>query len=244
MRDDHLELLFLAPLPFGGDVWERVKIGLGDVATCTPTIYSLGETMPDVAAAVLDIVEGKRLIVVGNSIGGSCALEVAIAAPDRVEHLVLIGTKAGHRAEPAYRDWALELLASEGVDALWDQVWEPLFSAATDRAVMAAALAMASTVPPDDIAAGIALFHGRRDRNHVLDRWTKPLTVIVGEHDRAPGPGVGREMAARTPHGVAEVVPACGHYVPIERPDVVARALGHAIGIATGPRSGRGHLPG
>lgn len=235
MRREPVELLLLHPLPFEGRFWEEVEGGLGDVAMSAPTIYSLGDTMPEVAQAVLDGVEGDRLIVVGNSIGGSCALEVAVAAPDRVEHLVLVGTKAGHRPEPDYRDWALNLLAAEGVEALWGQVWEPLFSAETERAVVMRARDEALAVPADLLAAGIALFHGRPDRTHVIDEWPKPITFVVGADDTAPKPQVSEEMAKRAQHGELRVVPGCGHYVPIERPDAMVAILGEVLASLISP---------
>lgn len=229
MRSEPVELLCLHPLPFDGEFWVPLEAKVRDVATYAPTIYSLGQNLQKVAQAILDVVESRRLIVVGNSIGGSLALEVAAAAPDRVEHLVLIGTKAGHRPEPELRDWALELLASQGVEAAWDHLWEPLFSAATDRAVVARARSKVLTMPADLLAAGIVLFHSRLDRNDVIDGWSKPITVVVGSDDTAPKPHLCEEMAWRAKRGVLRVVSDCGHYVPIERPAVLAAILDEVV---------------
>ena len=224
-----VEVVLLHPLPFDGAIWRPIEADLDPVVVNTPTIYALGESLHGVAGAVLDLVTGRRLIVVGNSIGGSVALEMAAAAPNRVEHLVLIGTKAGHRPEPDYRDRALRLLATNGIGALWEEIWEPLFAPAADRSVVAAARGEALAMPADAIASGIALFHGRRDLTDVVDHWPKPLTVITGDHDSAPGRHISQDLADRAPLGVLEVVPNCGHYVPIERPDAIARALDAAI---------------
>jgi hypothetical protein len=54
-------------------------------------------------------------VVVGNSVGGSCALEVARAAPDQVEAVVLVGAKAGVRPDPALRAEAVGTLADGGI---------------------------------------------------------------------------------------------------------------------------------
>ncbi len=224
-----IELVLLHALPFDGGMWEQVEAELGDVAVVSPTIYALGETMQEVAQTVLDGVEADRLVVVGNSIGGSCALEVAAAAPDRVEHLVLIGAKAGHRPEPDARDRALRLLETNGVEALWEQVWEPLFSAATKRSAVVQARAEAVVVSPEALAAGIALFHGRPDRSHVIDEWPKPITFVVGADDTAPRPQVSEEMVQRAQHGELRVIPGCGHYVPIERPDALVAILDEVL---------------
>lgn len=229
VRTDRPELLFLHPLPFDGRIWESIEARFEDFVTYTPTIYSLGETMQEVAQAILATVEGDRLIVIGNSIGGSCALELAAAASDRVEHLFLIGTKAGHRPEPDFRAWALNLLATDGVEALWYHVWEPLFSSATDPAVISEARARAFAMSDDALAAGISLFHSRPDRNHVIDEWPKPITFVVGSDDIAPRPEVSAEMVQRAKRGVLHIVNDCGHFVPIERPGALVAMLDEVI---------------
>jgi 8-oxo-dGTP diphosphatase len=60
--------------------------------------------------------------MVGNSVGGSCALEVALQAPDRVEVIVLIGANAGGRPEP-FRDEAVRVFREKGMDEAWPRYW-------------------------------------------------------------------------------------------------------------------------
>ena len=100
--------------------------------TLAPNLYDLGETLQEWAASVLALTNDDQLIVVGCSIGGSCALEVAGLAPDRVAALVLVGAKAGHRPQPEIHDDAIRILRDDGFDALWECVYAPLFSAAID----------------------------------------------------------------------------------------------------------------
>lgn len=66
-----------------------------------PNLYGLGESLEAWAGGVLDLVSTGPLILVGSSVGGSCALEVARLAPDRVAAVALIGAKAGHRPKRA-----------------------------------------------------------------------------------------------------------------------------------------------
>lgn len=65
--------------------------------TIAPTLYGFGESIEEWARAILDVASEGPLVVVGNSVGGSCALEVARQAPDRIQAIVLIGAKAGVR---------------------------------------------------------------------------------------------------------------------------------------------------
>jgi pimeloyl-ACP methyl ester carboxylesterase len=78
----------------------------------------LGTTLEQWAQGVLALVRNEPLVV-GCSVGGSCALEVARAAPDQVRGIVLVGAKAGVRPDPAFRDKTIRLLTDHGIEAAW-----------------------------------------------------------------------------------------------------------------------------
>src|SRR5256885_2575442 len=124
---EKLELLFLHALPLDGSMWAG-QMELLPGSTYTPTLYPFGDSIQAWAAAALKLVKGDRLIVVGCSVGGSCALELAVVAPDRVAALVLIGTKAEHRPDPALHAYALEILQDDGMEEAWSIFLAPLFS--------------------------------------------------------------------------------------------------------------------
>jgi pimeloyl-ACP methyl ester carboxylesterase len=65
-----------------------------------PTLYGLGHSLQEWAVAVLDHCEGEELIVVGSSVGGSCALEIARASPDQVRGIVLSVPRPASAAIP------------------------------------------------------------------------------------------------------------------------------------------------
>lgn len=92
-------LLLLHPLPLDGSMWADY-MDLIPGSTVAPTLYDLGDSIEEWAAESLLLTTADKLIVVGCSVGGSCAIEVAATAPERVAALVLVGTKAGHRPDP------------------------------------------------------------------------------------------------------------------------------------------------
>ncbi|MCB1282440.1 MAG: alpha/beta fold hydrolase, partial [Salinibacterium sp.] len=143
-----LELVLLHALPLDGSMWAAQQ-DLLPGATHSPTLYALGDTLSAWATAVLDSAQGDRLIVVGNSVGGSCALEMAVAAPGRIAGLVLIGTKAAHRPDPGLQARVLRALREQGVAAAWHGFWEPLFSRSADRRLVAEAKRIASSRTAD-----------------------------------------------------------------------------------------------
>lgn len=184
-----------------------------------PTLYSVGDSLAGWATAALDMVEPGDLIVVGNSVGGSCALEVANLAPTRVRAMVLIGAKAGVRPEPAFRDEAVRTLREEGVDAAWDRYWAPLFAPGADPEVVARSRTIARGIGIEHHVNGVCAFHNREDRAALLAELDVPVTIVRGQHDRIPKDP--KELAATLRDGRFIEVAGAGHFVPVERPDAL-----------------------
>jgi pimeloyl-ACP methyl ester carboxylesterase len=224
-----LELLLLHALPFDGAMWSA-QMGVLPGATHAPTLYRFGNDIGKWATAALDLAQGERLIVVGCSVGGSCAIEVALAAPDRIAALVLIGTKAAHRPEPALRARALETLRDDGMRAAWPAFWEPLLSPRADPRTLQRARQLALGLQPSDVAKGVSAFHGRPDRNGFLASFRRPVHIVTGVDDVAPGLRTSAAQAGAARHGTLHVIQGCGHYVPLERPDHLNSLLLDLIG--------------
>ena len=217
-------MLFLHALPFNGSMWAG-QSGLLPGSSYMPTLYPFGDSVSAWAAAVLHDVKEERLVVVGCSVGGSCALEVAALAPDRVAALVLIGTKAKHQPEPAVFSSALELLERQGMEAAWQAVWAPLFSKSASASVIHAAKQVFLQQSAEEIFRGIKAFHTRESRDDILKSLHKPITVITGAEDVAPDPAVSLAQADVAVSGRLETVSHCGHYVPLEKPDALNAIL-------------------
>lgn len=224
-----LELLLLHALPLDGSMWAAQRELLPG-ATFAPTLYPLGDSVEAWAGATLSMTKADRLIVVGCSVGGSCALELAAIAPERVAALVLIGTKAKHRPDPAFHAAALRTLKEDGVEKTWESLWAPLFSHSTASEVVDGARRILLRQSQLDIARGITAFHSRPSREQLLSTFRNPIIVVTGADDVAPGVETSRAQAASARHGRLHVVSGCGHYVPLEQPDKLNAILEGVIG--------------
>lgn len=226
-----MELVLLHALPFDGSMWDRQR-DLLPITSHAPTLYDLGNTLPEWATAVLQQVRGDRLIVVGNSIGGSCALEMAALAPERIAALVLIGTKAAHRPDASLHATALSTLSGQGVEAAWNSYWAPLFSTSASPKLLAHAMGLATAIDARTIARGVTAFHTRPGREMLVPTLRCPIVCVSGEHDVAPGRRTSQTQANSAKDGRLIVVPDCGHYVPLEQPgqmNAVLRSLVHEL---------------
>lgn len=214
-------LVLLHPLPLTGAAWPEQIRGLDE--SIAPNLYDFGDNIGDWARGVLDLAGSGPLDVVGNSVGGSCALEVAALAPDRVRSLALIGAKAGHRPEPAFRDEALRVLDEDGLDLAFDKYWAPLFAPGTDPSIIERGRALAHEAGVDAVRRGVVAFHSRPDRHDFAIALDVPVLVVAGEYDIRPAKTVG--LSRPFHNGSYVQLDGCGHYASLEQPVQLANLL-------------------
>lgn len=228
MSGRNLELLLLHALPLDGSMW-AAQLDLLPGATYAPTLYGFGDRVEEWAAEALKLPRGNQVIVVGCSVGGSCALEVAALAPERVAGLVLIGTKAARRLDPAFHATAVKTLREQGLEAAWRKWWEPAFSTVTSPAIIAKAKRILMRQPLDDVVLGVEAFHTRQSRDEVLSTFSGPVHVVTGADDVLPGLATSSKQADLAQNGYLHIVPKCGHYVPMERPEALNSIIDQLI---------------
>ena len=185
----------------------------------------------DCEQAVLDAAP-ERFTLVGYSMGGRIAMHVALAAPARVERLLLISCSPGIEDpdERAARRASDEALARDLEEIPFEEFIErwrtqPLF-AEDPPEVGALARADQRRNRADALAAAMRGL-GTGEMQPLWDRLGElrmPVTVLVGERD-PKFVAVGRRMVGLMAD--AELVLASGgHGLALENPAAVARALG------------------
>lgn len=173
----------------------------------------------------------ERFALVGYSMGGRIALHVALAAPQRVSRLVLIGASAGidDPGQRALRSAADHQLADDLEDIPFEDFIErwrtqPLF-ADDPPAVGQLAREDQRRNQPDALAAvlrgiGTGEMQPQWDR---LEGLAMHTTVLAGDRD-AKFQALGRRMVELIPNAQLRIV-AGGHGLPLENPAAVADAL-------------------
>jgi pimeloyl-ACP methyl ester carboxylesterase len=175
--------------------------------------------MDDVAFHYVDLLDTlgvERPVVVGASLGGWMAFQLAAQRPDRVRGLVLVGA-LGLRADPPMPD----LFIRSGPEALGylsaqldGNAVDPLHGdadAATELWLDQAAQARLMWERPYDP-------RWERRARHVR----APVRVVWGAADRLLAPGHGARMAALLGAPPPTVVPGAGHLVGVDDPAAVA----------------------
>lgn len=209
----------------------------------------------------LDVLELDTPTLVGHSGGAVWALWYALAHPDRVQRLVLIGPPALPNTRCPL---PLRLAATPGVGTLLSRLMPPTPKSvlqfadhvANERATLAAhpdlvdLLVAAGRDPITDRAAAAefrqflspfavlspAGFRRRsRFRPDELRQVTTPTLMIWGEHERLGGVSVARAATDLMPHARLEVLPT-GHGPWLGRPAQTAAAVADFVrGEQSGP---------
>ena len=195
---------------------------------CRVFVFREQDSLAAMADALLAATP-PRFTLVGLSLGGYVALEVARRQPDRLERLALLDTRAStdSEAQRAGRHADIEKVRAGGIEALIPELpsrW--LLPAHAARADLTTLMAdMARSVGARGQRNQQLAMLVRPDSNADLERLRLPALVLCGEQDAAT-PVAGHEaMAARLAGSRLEIVPQCGHLSTIEQPEAVNRIL-------------------
>ena len=182
--------------------------------------------------ALLDSLHLPEAVLIGHSMGGAIAAEVAIAHPERVRGLVLISSAGlGARQPPLFHvgRWPVvgPLLFAFRGRGLTERLLEATYA---DPSKVADADVDQYYAPVAEPEYGRSLravlrefrFDGLAGR---LDHIAAPTLVLWGEADRLIPIALGRALAAGIPRAAFLSVPRAGHAVQEEAPEEVNRLL-------------------
>ncbi|MEW6274902.1 MAG: alpha/beta hydrolase [Bacillota bacterium] len=177
------------------------------------SIEEYRDFMRDFAAAVF----GAPVVLAGHSMGGAVAMSCALAYPEYLKGLILVGTGARLRVAPAVLEAAQDDQKSA---ALLSYAYSPK----TPRAVVREAekeyfLTPAQVRHRDFLAC---------DRFDVMDRVKEirvPTLVVCGEDDVLTPVKYSRYLEANIPGARLAVIPGAGHMVMWEQPEPVNGAI-------------------
>lgn len=177
-----------------------------------------------------------RAHLVGHSLGGNIALEVALAAAERTATLALLEPLLGFALAPATAQFVLDTTAASyrrleagdveaALDGWLSAAFEPGYREVLERALPGAfehALRDAETPFAVEVPSLQAWTRGPDDVRGV----DRPALSILGADGTWPGFRETHEaLLAWLPHGEGAVVPGATHLLQIANPSAVAEAL-------------------
>lgn len=186
------------------------------------------DNIEKMAEKCLEDIEGP-FAVLGFSMGGYVALEVARQASDRLTGLALVSTSAQPDTEEKrkQRQGLVELSQIGKFKGVTPRLLPRFFSpdALQDEAKTSIAIQMGEAVGKDNFILQQKAIMGRRDQRPYLPAFTKPSVVICGELDVLTPPDHAVEMAALLPDSHLHLLENVGHMSTIEAPNEVNQHL-------------------
>jgi 2-succinyl-6-hydroxy-2,4-cyclohexadiene-1-carboxylate synthase len=195
--------------------------GHGIASECVPV------TLDVVVRDIAELVRGQFTLV-GYSMGGRIALHVAVAMPERITRLVLVGASPGIASEEerAARRAGDERLAEEFEGLAIEELAERWASTPVLEG-------QPSWIHADRLRntpAGLARALRGLGTGALPSLWerlgelTMPVVLVVGERDQKFR-AVAGEMAAAIAECEVVAVPSAGHAVHLEAPQAVAQVI-------------------
>jgi 3-oxoadipate enol-lactonase len=199
--------------------------------------------MADDAADVLRTNRITRASVLGLSMGGMIAQELALRHPDLVERLVLVGTRPPSPAHlPLPRSEVRAAVRPRGrgeawsdfVGSLWARQAAPGFAARRPEVIDEIVTSVLRRSTPQRGVLGQARAVMAWHSPGRLARLTAPTVVVHGAADPMMPVGNGMRLSRLVPGARYVEVPDVGHLVPYEAPEALTDAVLRPLEPVTG----------
>ena len=221
--------------PWLDELGRRARLHLIDLPGHGRSAWPAGaSTLRDLARAVSPHVPNGAAVL-GWSLGGMVALELARSRPGDLAALVLIATTPCFLARddwptgmnPGVLDGFAAGLAGDYRRTLTNflalQTWGDENASQALRSLRAN-LDSHGEPDPQALTAGLGILR-TADLRDALAAITVPTLVIAGEHDRITPVAAGRELASRLPSARFVEVPKAGHAPFLSHPETVRREV-------------------
>ena len=189
--------------------------------------YSFEELRAD-AVCLLDALDIESTHFVGLSMGGMIGQYLALAAPQRVDRLVIANSTSRIPAEagPLWDERIAAVRAqgcagvAEGTLGRW---FTPGFRAARPDLMQRIGKLIADTPANGYIGCAEAIRH--LDITSRIKTIVAPTLVIVGADDPGTPPAMSKVMATTIPGARLELIPSASHLSCIEQPEMFNRLV-------------------
>lgn len=197
--------------------------------------YNAGLLAAD-TAALLEALGISSAVVMGHSMGGFIAQELALSYPAKVNKLVLSSTNFGGPHHVPITMEAMTVMADVTSDPVTRFKNGLVVSTAPGFAEKHPELIqewlewrIANPIDPAgyqaQMAIGLALIPEAASFEHRLPGIKVPTLILFGAHDKVVPPANADLLAAKIPDNKVIVLPDAGHFFPMETPEAASQAV-------------------
>jgi pimeloyl-ACP methyl ester carboxylesterase len=187
-----------------------------------PDAASFGEMVDQVLRAA-----PEEFAILGTSMGGRLALEVVLAAPERVEGLCVIGAGAGPVADVSAGLKRSQRIRSGEHAQVIAEMAEKIAHLPGPRgaATRQAFIDMGMACDVETLARQSDALAGRVDRWPQVPEIACLTLCLWGEHDQFSPAADGLRLAHDVMEGGYTELPDCGHFPTLEYPDAATESI-------------------
>jgi pimeloyl-ACP methyl ester carboxylesterase len=169
-----------------------------------------------------------NFILVGHSMGGYIALEIASKFPERVQKVVMLHSTfvADTQEKKINRDRTVELLAKKGTSFFIGPFLPNLFASASQELISTLA-SRYRELPAAGLIAATKAMRNRTDFTSFIQTTDIPVLFILGEQDALISP----ESITRFVTKSVVILPNVGHQGTYEAPEAVAMAINQFVHV-------------
>ncbi len=197
--------------------------------------YSAGLLAAD-TAGLIDALNINSAVVMGHSMGGFIAQEIALTYPTKVSKLVLSSTNFGGPHHVPVTPEAFAILSDTASDPVTRFKNGLVVSTAPGFAernpeIIQEWLNWRITNPLDvagyqsQMAIGLGLITEAASFENKLRSIKVPTLILFGAHDKVVPPANAELLAAKIPDSKVVILPNAGHWFPIEVPESASQAV-------------------
>jgi pimeloyl-ACP methyl ester carboxylesterase len=190
------------------------------------TIIAVADRMAGCVAQVLTQAP-KEFILMGTSFGARVAIETALAAPERVKRLILIGSGPGPVVDQAGGLKRSARARSGEFENVLQEMGDIISHLPGPRGpeTMEAFRAMGRKLGPENFALQSDALAHRTDLWPRMGEIACPVLCLWGDHDQFSPPETAVKIAAAVPNGKAVILKDCGHFPTLEYPAEAAEVV-------------------
>jgi pimeloyl-ACP methyl ester carboxylesterase len=186
----------------------------------------------DFVQSFLNTLDGRRAILVGTSMGGHVAATVACREPERVRHLVLVGTTGMLSLDASITEGIAQRIVKTDREAIIGKLKTVLsnHSLVTEDLIDEEFAVNNSPGASESFSALAAYFRSGLNRDAVGERLASlsnrpPITLIWGDADRSIPVSTGRIVADLLGSKELHVMRSAGHAPYYEQPEQFRQLL-------------------